>query len=70
MIYDCWFTARVARSVISLVKCNIIVLALISGITTANAATIVVPAGGNLQAAINAAQCGDIVSVQAMPYWG
>lgn len=65
MICDRWVTARVSRSVISLVKWNIIVLALISGISTANAATIVVPAGGDLQAAIKAAQCGDIVSVQA-----
>src|SRR4051794_6599279 len=31
--------------------------------TTASAATIVVPAGGNLQAALNAAQPGDVITL-------
>src|SRR6266508_3245973 len=65
MIRHCSFAARVSRSVISLVKYNLIGLAVISGISTANAATIVVPANGDLQAAINQAQPSDTVVVEA-----
>lgn len=34
-------------------------------ITTASAATIHVPVGGNLQAAINTAKCGDVITLEA-----
>ena len=70
MNVGCSFAARVSRSVISFIKWNIIIIALISGISNANAASIVVPSNGDLQAAINTAQPGDTIVVEAGPHMG
>jgi hypothetical protein len=70
MNVGCSFAARVSRSVISFIKWNIIIIALISGISNANAASIVVPSNGDLQAAINTAQPGDTVVVEAGATYG
>src|SRR5262245_16002640 len=42
-----------------------LVLLFAGSLINAHAATIVVPAGGNVQAAVNAAQCGDTIALQA-----
>jgi uncharacterized protein (TIGR03437 family) len=44
---------------------SIVSLITLAGISAVSAATIVVPAGGDLQAAINSAVCGDDISLQA-----
>jgi uncharacterized protein (TIGR03437 family) len=44
---------------------SIVSLITLAGVSAVSAATIVVPAGGDLQAAINSAVCGDDISLQA-----
>src|SRR6185436_17858307 len=52
------YLARILGSI------SIISMLLVAGFS-ASAATIVVPAGGDLQAAINASSCGDEITLQA-----
>src|SRR5438552_5108744 len=47
----------------------VFLIVLIGSSQSATAGTIVVPGGGDLQAAINAAQCGDSVVLQAGATW-
>ena len=46
-----------------------VAILLFLSVATSNAATIAVPAGGDLQSAINAAQCGDVIMLQAGATW-
>ena len=52
-------------SFLSIHKWITIAVILIAASLTANAATITVPAGGNVQSAVNAAQYGDTIILQA-----
>ena len=56
---------RENSSSFSVFKWVTIAFVLFAATFSANAATITVPAGGNLQSAINAAQYGDTIVVQA-----
>ncbi len=47
----------------------VFLIVLIGSSQAASAGTIVVPDGGDLQAALNAAQCGDSVVLQAGATW-
>ena len=59
-----------SSSFFSIYKWVTIAFALFAATLSANAATITVPAGGNLQSAINAAQYGDTIIVQAGTTYG
>jgi len=52
-------------SVLSIYNWISIAVILIAATLTANAATITVPAGGNVQSAVNAAQYGDTIILEA-----
>src|SRR5438045_889780 len=54
-----------SSSFFSVYKWATIAFALFAATLTANASTITVPAGGNLQSAVNAAQYGDTIIVEA-----
>src|SRR5215212_7655314 len=59
------FNKEIAFSFSSIIKLITITLTLFVTTLTAHAATITVPAGGNLQSAINAAQYGDTIVLEA-----
>jgi hypothetical protein len=63
------FLSRVFKECLATVTITIVILILgaVSGAT--KAATIVVPASGDVQGAINASQCGDLILLQAGATW-